>query len=88
MNFAQAFAQVFSTFGFLALVAIIFVTLFFVAGADLVLTWRRLPTLGDYVNEYAKSKRWLALLLAFAFGAMVAHFFVFINHPWVVPSKP
>jgi hypothetical protein len=58
----------------------VFGTLFLVAAADLVLSWRRLPTLGDYVNAYVRTQPWLALLLAALFGAMLTHFFVFINH--------
>ena len=66
-----------SPFG--TLVAVIFGVMLAVSAADFVLTLRGRPTVGEYVNAAVTSRQWIALLVAFVFGAMIAHFFIYIT---------
>ncbi len=72
--------QLFSANGFKVLVAVIFVILLFVSLTDLVSTWLRKPTIGQHVNAAVTGRWWVAVLVMTVFGAMIAHFFVYITH--------
>ena len=73
-------AQLFSTTGFVILVAVIFTVMLFVSGLDFVLTFFRMPTVGQCVNKAVATREWIALVIALVFGAMIAHFFIYITH--------
>lgn len=62
--------------GFLILVLVIFGVLLPVAVSDLLLTVRRKPPVGYYVNEFVIAYPWFAGLLALVVGAMIGHFFL------------
>lgn len=74
------FAQLFSTMGFQILVGVIFGAMVFVSLVDLVLTVLNLPPIGHYVNEAVATRQWIAAVVALVFGAMIAHFFIYIAH--------
>lgn len=76
----NVFTSLFSTSGFAILIAVVFGIMLFVSGADLYLTWRGQHTIGEYVNAAVDTRKWVALLIAAVFGAMVAHFFIYITN--------
>jgi len=51
----------------------------FVSATDLYLSYRRKPTIGEYVNAAVAARQWVAVLIALVFGAMIAHFFIYIT---------
>jgi hypothetical protein len=71
--------QIFTTRGFSVLVAVVFAVMLFVSAADLYLSYRRKPTIGEYVNAAVAARQWVAVLIALVFGAMIAHFFIYIT---------
>ena len=71
----------FSHVGFVTLVGVVFGILLLVSTADFVLTILKRPTVGDYVNLAVSNRLWIAVTVAFVFGAMIAHFFIYITHP-------
>ena len=73
-------AQLFTTTGFEILVGVVFSVMLFVSGLDLVLTLLNLPTVGQYVNAAMATRQWIAVVIAVVFGAMIAHFFIYIAH--------
>jgi hypothetical protein len=75
----NVFSELFSTFGFVILVGFIFGGMLLFSAADLVLTALQRPTVGDYVNAAVSTRRWIAMMVAIVFGAMIAHFFIFIT---------
>ena len=72
------FAQLFSTTGFEILLVVVFSVMLFVSLLDLVLTVLNLPPVGHYVNTALATRQWIAVLIAVVFGAMIAHFFIYI----------
>ena len=74
-----ASAAQFYRFGFLVLIAVIFGLMWFAALVDLIQTFRKHPTIGDFVNGFVAAHPWAAALLAFGFGALIAHFFLRID---------
>ncbi len=72
--------QLFSTMGFAVLVSVVFGIMLFVSAADFVLTLLHRPTVGEFVNTAVARREWIAVLVALVFGAMIAHFFVYIAH--------
>jgi Na+/phosphate symporter len=66
--------------GFVILVGVIFIVLACAALADLVLTIRSRPTVGDYVNQYVFRRPIVAVILAIVYGAMLTHFLIYIRH--------
>lgn len=73
------YAAQFSRFGFFVLIAVVFGLMWFAALVDLIQTFRRHPTIGDFVNGFVATHPWAAALLAFGFGALIAHFFLHID---------
>ncbi len=71
--------QLFTSIGFAVLVGVVFSVMLFVSMADFVLTLLRKPTVGEHVNAAVAARRWIAVLVAVVFGAMIAHFFVYIT---------
>jgi hypothetical protein len=67
--------------GFVILVALIFGILISTSLADLVLTVRQMPTVGDYVNRYVSRRPTVAVIGAIVYGAMLMHFFVYVRNP-------
>jgi hypothetical protein len=79
--------------GFVILVGVVFGILFAASTIDCWLSLRGLrgpraektgtvvaPTLGDYISVFVKSRPWVGVVLALVFGAMIAHFFLYIDH--------
>ena len=69
-----------SQLGFAILVFVVLGVLLFTAIADFILALRRRPPIGQYVNAFVRNQMWVAGTVALVFGAMIAHFFVYINH--------
>lgn len=38
------------------------------------------PALGEYLNAFVKTRPWVAVAIAIVFGAMITHFFWYIDH--------
>lgn len=69
----------FHRFGFFVLIAVIFGFMWLAASIDVVQTFRKRSTIGDFVNGYVATHPWVAALLAFGFGALISHFFLHID---------
>jgi hypothetical protein len=41
---------------------------------------RVVPSVGDYMNAFVKTRPWVAVAMAIVFGAMITHFFIYIDH--------
>ena len=75
----QAFGGL-SSHGFVVLVMVVFGTLFGTSVIDLALSLARKPALGERMNDFIRSRPWVGIGLAVVFGAMIAHFFIYIDH--------
>jgi hypothetical protein len=69
-----------SELGFAILVIVVLGVLLSTAVADFVFALRRRPPIGQYVNAFVRNQIWVAGMVALVFGAMIAHFFFYINH--------
>jgi hypothetical protein len=69
-----------SKLGFFIFVGMVPGALWLVAIFDWVMTLRRQPPLGHRLQEFILEHPWLAAVLATVYAAMIAHFFLHIDH--------
>jgi hypothetical protein len=69
-----------SKVGFLIFIGLVPGALLLVAIFDWVRTWRRKPPLGHSIQVFILGHPWLASVLAAVYAAMLAHFFLHIDH--------
>lgn len=69
-----------SKIGFFLVVGTVAGSLLAIAVFDWWMTWRRKPPLGHRMQVFILEHPWLAGVLGLVYAAMVAHFFLHIDH--------